>query len=86
MRRDDANEMGLAILVVVALLLLVDAVCLHVKCARQADALEALSERLELHINPPQEPTFAEKAAETYNKVKSAAVKGYEAAMEELEK
>ena len=89
MRRDDVNEMGLAILVVVAAVLAADAIWLHVKCARQADAIAALSERLELHVNPPappSEPSLADKAKQTYGKVKAAAAAGYHAAKEELGK
>jgi hypothetical protein len=89
MRRDDANEMGLAVAIVLIAMLLADAIWLHVKCARQASDLAALSERLELHISPPQpppEPSLADKAKQTYDKVKSAAVKGYQAAKEELDK
>jgi len=103
MRRDDVNEIGLAILLVAAVLLAADCVWLHVKCARQkselaaltervtaqANALGELSNRLERHINPPappSEPTFADKAKQTYEKVKSAAVKGIEAAKEEFAK
>ena len=89
MRRDDANEMGLAVAIVLIALLVADAVWLHVKCARQASELAALSDRLELHINPPQpppEPSLADKAKQTYDKVKAAAVKGYQAAKEELDK
>ena len=89
MRRDDVNEMGLAVAIVLIAMLLADAVWLHVKCARQADSIDALSKRLELHINPPappSEPSLAYKAKHTYDKVKSAAVKGYQAAKEELDK
>ena len=103
MRRDDVNEIGLAVLVVVAALLAFDAVWLHVKCSRQETELSALTEqvavqtnvvaqltrRLELHINPPTppaEPSFADKARQTYEKVKSAAAKGFEAAKEEYSK
>ena len=103
MRRDDINEIGLAVLVVVAVLLALDAVWLHVKCRRQEAELSALTEQvvvqtnavaqltrsLELHINPPlppPEPSFADKARQTYEKVKSAAAKGFEAAKEEYSK
>lgn len=99
MRRDDVNEIGLAILLVAAVLLAADCVWLHVKCARQearlaaftecvtaqANAVVELSERLDRHINPPappSEPTFVDKAKQTYEKVKSAAAKGIEAAKE----
>ena len=89
MEREDAKDLTLSILVVVAVTLVADCVWLHVKCARQETELKALSERLELHINPPvpaPEPSLADKAKQTYDKVKSAAVKGYEAVKEELGK
>ena len=86
MEREDIKDLTLSILAVLSAILVVDCICLHVKCARQANELAALSERLELHINPPEpppEPSFADKAADVYNRVKSAAVKGFEAAKEE---
>ena len=89
MRRDDINEIGLAAAIVLIALLVADAVWLHVKCARQEAEIAALSARLELHVNPPpepEEPSFADKAADMYNKVKSAASAGYQAAKEELGK
>lgn len=96
MRRDDINEIGLAILLVAVVLLAADCVWLHVKCVRQEAALAAqadkvveLSKRVELHINPsapPSEPTFADKAIQTYEKVKSAAARGIEAAKEAYSK
>jgi len=89
MRRDDVNEMGLAVAIVLIALLLADAVWLHVKCARQAAEIAALSLQLEQHVNPPEplpEPSIADKAKQTYNKVKSAAAAGYQAAKEEFSK
>ena len=86
------NDLAIAILVVVTALLAADCIWLHVTCRRQSKDLAALAERLELHVNPPkpphppQDPSFADKAKETYEKVKSAAVKGYKAAKEELDK
>lgn len=89
MRRDDVNELGLAVAVVLIAILIADAVWLHVKCARQADEIASLSQRLEQHVNPPQpppEPSLADKAKQTYDKVKAAAAAGYHAAKEELGK
>lgn len=87
MRRDDINEMGLAVAIVLIAILLADAVWLHVKCARQTSELAALSLRFEQHISPPPSgPSLTDKAKQTYDKVKSAAVKGYQAAKEELDK
>lgn len=78
MRREDVNEIGLAVLVVVAALLAADCVWLHVKCARQAEALAALEGRVELLVNPPPGPGLSERVRGTYEKAKSAAVRGYE--------
>ena len=89
MRSEDVNDLALAVLVVVAIALVADCVILHAKCARQARELASLSERLELHINPPvppPEPSLADKAKQTYDKVKAAAAAGYRAAKEELGK
>ena len=93
MRRDDVNELGLAILLVVVVVLVADCIWLHLKCSRQAaelqtvsTALNEVSQKLELHINPPAEPSIADKAKRTYEKVKSAAAKGFEAAKEEYKK
>ena len=83
MRRDDINEIGLAAAIVLIALLVADAVWLHMKCLRQEAEIAALSvrtERLENPPAPPEEPSFADKAVDMYNKVKSAAVRGYEAA------
>ena len=86
MNHEDAKDLTLSILVVVAAILVGDCIWLHVKCARQEKEVAALSARLEEQVNPPPEPTFADKAKETYDKVKSAALKGYKAAKEELDK
>ncbi len=89
MKREDAKNLTLSILAVVVAFLVVDCICLHVKCVRQSNELAALSVRLEQHINPPEpppEPSLADKAKQTYDKVKSAAAAGYRAAKEELDK
>ena len=89
MKREDARNLTLSTLVAVVTILAVDCICLHMKCARQTSELVALSVRLEQHINPPEppaEPSLAEKAKQTYNKVKSAAAAGYQAVKEELDK
>jgi len=80
MEREDAKDLTLSILAVVAVVLLADCVWLHVKCARQADAVAALAARLERHINPPPEPTLADKAKASYERAKAATVEGYEKA------
>ena len=84
MRREDVNEIGLAILAVVAVLLVADNIWLHVKCARQETALVALEERVERHVNPPDSMNLTETARDVYHKVRSAAAKGYKAAKEKL--
>lgn len=89
MKREDAKNLTLFVLAVVVVFLVVDCICLHVKCVRQSNELAALSVRLEQHINPPEpppEPSLADKAKQTYDKVKSAAAAGYRAAKEELDK
>jgi len=87
MDREDAKDLTLSILAVVVAILVFDCIFLHMKCARQSNELATLSLRLEQHINPPPSgPSFADKAKQTYDKVKSAAVKGYQAAKEELDK
>ena len=86
MEREDAKDLTLSILVVVVAILIVDCVWLHVKCARQAREVEALSVRLEQHVTPPEGPSLSDKAKETYNKVKAAAARGYQAVKEELGK
>ena len=87
MDREDAKDLTLSILAVVVAIMVVDCICLHVKCARQSNELATLSLRLEQHINPPPSgPSLADKAKQTYDKVKSAAVKGYQAAKEEFDK
>ena len=92
MRRDDVNEMGLAIVVVVVALLLANSIWLHVKCARQKAEIAVLSERVEaLSRRSAAEPRqdgaeFMDKAVKTFEKVKSAAVKGFEAAKDEYSK
>ena len=84
MRREDVNEIGLAVLVVAAVLLTADCVWLHVKCSRQAEALAALEARVEAHLNPPPTPGVTDKVKETYQKAKSAAVRQYEAVKEKF--
>lgn len=92
MRRDDVNEAGLAIMVVVVALLVADCIWLHMRCARQETEIAALSTRVETFVKlsaSPQrqdDPAFVDKAIQTIEKVKSAAVKGYEAAKEEFVK
>ena len=89
MRRDDVNEMGLAVAIVLIAMLLADAIWLHVKCARQESEIAALSLRLEQHVNPPESlpvSSLADKAKQTYDRVKSAAAAGYQAVKEELDK
>lgn len=77
MEREDAKDLTLSVLVVVAALLLADNVWLHVKCARQADAVAALGAKLEQHVNPPPGPSMADKAKGAYERAKSATVRQY---------
>ena len=106
MEREDAKDLTLSILVVVAVALLGYCVWLHVKCASLDDSVKALSAGVEqmaaqqtmiadtvekqhgikIGQPEPQEQSFADQAKETYNKLKSAAAKGYQAAKEEYNK
>ena len=86
MEREDAKDLTLSILVVVVAILIIDCIWLHVKCARQTRDIEALSVRLEQHVNPPEGPSLSDRAKETYDKVKAAAARGYQAVKEELGK
>ena len=88
MNREDAKDLTLSILVVVAVLLLADCIWLHVKCSRTEANAAALAERVEQLINPPkvEEPSLTDKAKQTLMKVKAAAEKGYDAAKRELAK
>jgi len=84
MEREDAKDLTLSILVVVAALVAVDCIWLHCKCARLADDLAAL-EKCVVQADV-QEQSFGERAMDAYNKVKAAAAAGYNAAKEELGK
>ena len=92
MEREDAKDLTLSILVVVVALLLADCIWLHVKCARHETEIAALSERVEALSKPPaadprqDDVAFVDKAIKTIEKVKSAAVKGFEAAKDEYSK
>ena len=106
MEREDAKDLTLSILVVVAVALLGYCVWLHVKCARLDESMKALSEGVEqmsarqtviadiverhhgikIGHPEPQEQSFVDQAKETYDKLKSAAAKGYQAAKEEFNK
>ena len=89
MEREDAKDLTLSILVIVAALVIADCIWLHVRCARQDVRIAELSERLANHVAKEDASvgeTFAEKAKATYKKVKSAAAKGLEAAKEEYAK
>ena len=89
MEREDAKDLTLSILVIVAALLVADCIWLHVKCARHEAQIAELSECIERHVKAEETSsaeTFAEKAKATYEKVKSAAAKGLEAAKEEYAK
>lgn len=106
MEREDAKDLTLSILVVVAVALLGYCIWLHVKCASLNGTVETLSAKVDQmaarqtlisntvekhHVikigqPEPQEQSFADQAKETYNKLKSAAAKGYQAAKEEYNK
>ena len=78
MNREDAKDLSLSILVVVAALLVADNVWLHCKCSAQRDELAALAQKLELHVNPPPGPSMKDRAKDAYDKTKDAMKRGYE--------
>jgi cell division protein FtsB len=103
MEREDAKDLTLSILVVVAVALLGYCVWLHVKCASLNDSLVRLSadveqlsarqtmiaDKVEKHhaikAEPPEQ-SLSDQAKEAYNKIKSAAAAGYQAAKDEFNK
>ena len=54
--------------------------------ASHSNVVARMTKNLKLRGDPLAEPSFADKARETYKKVKSAAAKGLEAAREEYSK
>lgn len=78
MTREDAKDLTLSILVVVAALLVADNIWLHCKCSSQRDELAALEQKLEQHINPPPGPTLGERTKAAYGSAKDAVKRGYE--------
>ena len=78
MNREDAKNLTLSILVVVAALLVADNIWLHVKSSRQADALAATAQRIEDHVNPPPGPTLKERTKAAYGSAKDAVKRGYD--------
>ena len=77
MTREDAKDLTLSILVVVAVLLVADNIWLHCKSSSQRDELAALEQKLELHINPPPGPTLKERTKAAYGSAKDAVKRGY---------
>ena len=86
MTREDAKDLTLSILVVVAALLVADNIWLHCKCSSQCDELAALGQKLELHINPPPGPTLKERTKAAYDKTKDTVKRGYEKVKESFTK
>ena len=86
MTREDAKDLTLSILVVVAALLVADNVWLHCKCSAQRDEIAALGQKLELHINPPQGPTLTERTKAAYGSAMDAVKRGYEKVKESFKK
>ena len=85
MEREDAKDLTLSILVVVAMLAIADSIWLHCKCARLAKDVAALERRVALVEPPPPKPTMGERAKDAYNRVKAAAAAGYQAAKEKFD-
>ena len=89
MNREDAKDLTLSVMVVANILLAAVCIWLHLRINGLETAVGDISERLEVHVNPPpvpEEPSLVDKAKTTYEKMKSAAKKGYEAAKEEYRK
>ena len=78
MTREDAKDLTLSILVVVAALLVADNVWLHCKCSAQREEIAALGQKLELYVNPPPGPTLKERTKAAYGSAKDAVKRGYE--------
>ena len=83
---EDAKDLTLSILAVVAALLVADSIWLHCKCSSQRDELAALGRKLELHINPPPGPTLTERTKAAYGSAKDAVKRGYEKVKEGFKK
>lgn len=86
MTREDAKDLTLSILVVVAALLVADNIWLHCKCSAQCDEIAALGQKLELHVNPPPGPTLTERTKAAYGSAKDAVKRGYEKVKEGFKK
>ena len=84
MTREEAKDLTLSILVIVAALLVADNIWLHCKCSSQRDELASLEQKLELHINPPPGPTMKERAKAAYDKTKDAMKRGYQSVEEKF--
>ena len=84
MTREEAKDLTLSILVIVAALLVADNIWLHCKCLSQRDELASLEQKLELHINPPPGPTMKERAKAAYDKTKDAMKRGYQSVKEKF--
>lgn len=84
MTHEDAKDLTLSVLVVIAVLLVADCIWLHVKCERQAEMLReqaaelsVLRKQLEAHLNPPP---LSDRVKEAYEKAKVATREQYEKA------
>ena len=82
MTHEDAKDLTLSVLVVIAVLLVADCIWLHVKCERQAETLRGqaselsvLRKQLEAHLNPPP---LSDRVKEAYEKAKMATKEKYE--------
>jgi hypothetical protein len=89
MNREDAKDLTLSVMIIVNIVLVAATVWLYCKTCSLENSIREISDRMEKHINPPPQPekqSLANKAKATFEKVKSAAQKGYEAARDEYKK
>ena len=80
MTKEDAKDLTLSVLTVLAALLIAECVWLHIKVAEQAKEICDCKARIEQLENPPREMTFSDKAKAVYEDAKDSTIKGYETA------
>jgi hypothetical protein len=89
MNREDAKDLTLSVMIIVNIALVTTTVWLYCRTCSLETSIRKISDRMEKHINPPsrlEKSSLANKAKETFEKVKSAAQKGFEAARDDYKK